>query len=232
MEKGGTGSDIGAHRWTPCGNEGYNEPRTQFDTHMRLLVEARVSMAGRVLDVGCGEGHFGSLLLDAGFDEVVGVEPHGPSASRANTKLTRVLRGRFPTKEVIPAGPFDLVVFSDSLEHIADPWDALAFARSLTTPGGHILVSVPNVCHYSVLLEQIRGRWDYAEAGLLDKGHVRFFTRLTLLEALRGAGFRTTGLTCRESVPQGQWLRPGTALMRRLTPHLFWYQVLAVARRD
>jgi hypothetical protein len=99
-----------------------------------------------------------------------------------------------------------------------------------TAPCGHTPLSVSDLCHHLVLLEQTRGRWHHAEAGLLDKGHVRFFTSRAPLEALRSASFRATCLTSKEFVSPWRWLRPGTAVMRRLTPHLFWRNLLVVAR--
>lgn len=210
----------------------YAQPRLDFGSHVNLLIAAGVRMSGRALDIGCGEGHFGRLLLNAGFDEVVGVEPHLSAASRAQSRLMTVITAPFPAAQVEGMPPFDLVVFSDSLEHIIDPWRALGEAAGLTAPGGHLLVSVPNVSHYSVILQQLRGRWDYTSEGLLDKGHVRFFTPATLKEALVGAGFRVTHTAHTESMPQRRWLKPGVALLQRWKPHFFCYEVLTVARRD
>lgn len=209
----------------------YARPRLDFSTHLSLLNAAGVQTSGRVLDVGCGEGHFGQLMLEVGFDEVVGVEPHSTAASRARSRLTMVVSAPFPNTKVETLAPYDLVVFADSLEHIVDPWHALNVAAGLLAPDGHLLVSVPNVSHYSVILQQLRGRWDYTSEGLLDRGHVRFFTPATLQEALAAEGFRVTVSTHSTWKPQKPWATPGVALLERCRPHLFWYQVLAVARR-
>lgn len=188
-------------------------------------------LRGRALDVGCGEGHFGRALLQSGFSEVVGVERHSAAASAARQLLTSVVEGDFLAVDPPDASPFDLVVFADSLEHMADPWRALDAAASLVAPRGHLLVSVPNVSHYSTVSQLLRGRWDYADAGLLDRTHLRFFTAATLTEAIGAAGFCVTGVTRSIVTPNAAWMRPAVAVVKACLPHLFWYQVIVVAQR-
>lgn len=219
-------------RIRPADDAYYRQPRLDFGTHFDMLRDAGVPSRGRALDIGCGEGHFGRLLLAAGFDEVTGVEPHPSAADRARTRLTTVVTAPFPNTDVEAMRPYDLVVFSDSLEHIADPWLALDKASGLMARGGHLLVCVPNVSHYSVLRQQLRGRWDYTNEGLLDRGHLRFFTAATLRTALVDAGFRVICTHQLTSVPQRSWMKPGVSLLQRWKPHLFWYASLAVARLE
>ena len=213
------------------GTSYYAQPRLNFDAHLGLLASAGVRIGGRALDVGCGEGHLGRLLLDAGFAEVVGVEPYETAASLARTKLTQVVSASFPTPEVADLAPFDLVVFADSLEHIVNPWEALRVASQFLVRGGHILVSVPNVGHYSVILQQIQGRWTYANEGLLDRSHLRFFTPATLQEALSAEGLLISASTHTKAKPRKRWAWPAVSLLECFRPQLFWYQVLVVARR-
>ncbi len=86
-------------------------------------------------------------------------------------------------------GRFDVLVFGDVLEHLPDPLAALRSTRSLLRPGGHIVLSVPNVAHGDVRLALLVGRFPYADLGLLDSTHLRFFTWDTLRTMLRDAGF-------------------------------------------
>ena len=158
------------------------------------------------------------------------MEPHPHAAARAQSMLTRVIVAPFPSAEIEAEESFDLVVFADSLEHIADPWHALDVAARHLSPDGHLLVSVPNISHYSVILQQFRGRWDYATEGLLDKGHLRFFTPKTIQEVLAAHGFCVIDMACSMSKPHRRLARPGVALIERWKPHLLWYQILVVAR--
>lgn len=145
---------------------------------------------GRALDVGCGAGLLGAELLRRGFSEVHGVEPVARAAQAATERLTSVVNGIFPSERVEALGCFDLIVFADSVEHMHDPWAALRTAGGMLEPEGALLLSVPNVSHWSVIRQLFEGRWDYVDEGLLDKTHLRFFTPATLREGLTAAGFR------------------------------------------
>jgi SAM-dependent methyltransferase len=81
---------------------------------------------------------------------------------------------------------FDVILCLDVLEHMVNPWGAVdRLVSRYLAPGGALVVSLPNVRHYSVVLPLLlQGRWDYQDAGLLDRTHLRFFTRDTALRLL------------------------------------------------
>jgi 2-polyprenyl-3-methyl-5-hydroxy-6-metoxy-1,4-benzoquinol methylase len=143
----------------------------------------------RLLDVGCNEGAFGALMEGRGT-EVHGIEPNASAAKTASKRLTSVTVGRFP--DDLSAGePFDCIVFNDVLEHMTDPERALAAAKYHLADGGTLVASVPNVRNFSVLAPLIlRGRWDYADWGILDRTHLRFFTKATMRELFENSGYR------------------------------------------
>lgn len=62
--------------------------------------------------------------------------------------------------------------------------------RATMRPDGRIIASIPNIQHWSIQLRLNWGDWRYAESGLLDKTHVRFFTRQTIIELFESAGFK------------------------------------------
>ena len=85
-----------------------------------------------------------------------------------------------------PASGYDVVVAGDVLEHVVDPAAAArATCADRLAPGGEVLVSVPNFGHWYPRGRVAVGRFDYDQRGLLDHGHVRFFTRRTLRAAGR-----------------------------------------------
>lgn len=143
----------------------------------------------RLLDVGCSWGRFASEVAAAHGAEAWGIEPDPETAEVAATRLDRVIVGRFP--DDIPSGEtFDCVTFTDVLEHLVDPVAALAAARATLRPGGHVVASIPNVRHRSVLVPLLKaGRFDYVEAGILDRTHLRFFTRATMREMFESNGW-------------------------------------------
>ncbi len=139
--------------------------------------------AHRVLDVGCGEGHFGQSVKVRGA-EVWGIELEAAAADRARTRLDRVLTGDVAkTLPTLPAAQFDCIVFNDVLEHLVDPDSALLAAKRLLTPNGVIVCSLPNVRHFRNLWNlMIHKQWRYEDSGTLDRTHLRFFTERSMVD--------------------------------------------------
>jgi SAM-dependent methyltransferase len=94
--------------------------------------------------------------------------------------------------EIQQEGPFDIVLAADVLEHVRDPALLLEHSRRLLVPRGTLIVSVPNFGHWYARGRTLLGAFDYDQRGLLDRGHVRFFTRRSIERELRDAGFTTT----------------------------------------
>jgi len=154
------------------------------------LILAEVRDGARVLDVGCATGYLAAELA-ARRCEVVGIEPDPDSAAQAERSCERVVVGSFESAEdraQIP-GTFDFVIFGDVLEHLVDPWEALRASRALLSAGGAVVVSLPNVAAWPVRLGLLAGHFEYANVGLLDRTHLRFFTRRTARELAGRAGF-------------------------------------------
>ena len=87
------------------------------------------------------------------------------------------------------AAPFDAVLCLDVLEHLLDPWTVLEGLAGHLAPGGTAIVSIPNIRFHKALLPLLLwGDWAYEERGVLDSTHLRFFTRKTAMELVRGAG--------------------------------------------
>ena len=86
--------------------------------------------------------------------------------------------------------PFDVVVCADVLEHLPEPDAVLARIRRWMAPDGVLLVSLPNVANVAVRLALLAGRFEYAETGILDRTHLRFYTRRSARRLVENAGFR------------------------------------------
>ena len=85
-------------------------------------------------------------------------------------------------------GPFDTILALDVLEHLKDPWAVVRQLDQALRPGGALIVSLPNVGVLSVLVPLARGRFEYQDAGVLDRTHLRWFTRSSAIELVTGAG--------------------------------------------
>ncbi len=150
----------------------------------------------RVLDVGCAAGAMGAAMLAAGATEVVGIEVHPPAAALARSRLTAVYGYDLDGLPVLPypEGYFDVITCADVLEHLKDPAAALRHLSGWLAPGGRVVCSIPNVRHESVLLPLLfEGRWDYVDAGILDRTHLRFFTVASAVRLLADAGLALDG---------------------------------------
>ncbi len=144
----------------------------------------------RVLEVGCASGYFGETLRDHGYT-VWGIEHDPAAAALARTRLDQVFEG--PVEIFLDARDagdqrFDCIVFGDVLEHLADPVTVLRRCRSILAPGGMVVASIPNVAHVAVRAMLLEGRWDYSDLGIMDRTHLRFFARSTLVELFSSAG--------------------------------------------
>ncbi|HBI43938.1 MAG TPA: hypothetical protein DDY78_13965, partial [Planctomycetales bacterium] len=170
------------------------QPGGRPDTY---YVQARPEVADlvpsechRVLEVGCGAGELGRLLKERGH-YVAGVELVPEAAEAARRHLDHVVTADVETDGLpFTPGSFDAVIFADVLEHLIDPWRVLGEAAALLSPEGRMIASIPNVQNLDVVWRLLRGRWDYRERGILDRGHLRFFT----LHGVHGL-FEQAGLT-------------------------------------
>ncbi|HWX97275.1 MAG TPA: class I SAM-dependent methyltransferase [Solirubrobacteraceae bacterium] len=146
---------------------------------------------GRVLDVGCGEGAVGRLLLAEGATAVTGIELNEHAAARAREALGEV--GVGPVEEVLPTltGPWDTICCYDVLEHLVDPGEVLTRLREAAAPGAHLHISIPNARHISLLVDLVlRGTFGYTDWGHRDSTHLRWFTRSDIVAATQAAGWR------------------------------------------
>jgi 2-polyprenyl-3-methyl-5-hydroxy-6-metoxy-1,4-benzoquinol methylase len=146
----------------------------------------------RVLDVGCGFGGLGRSLLDRGIRQVYGVELNPVAAAELAGVYTEYWIGDVEQVSLPEdIAPFDCIVFADVLEHLRDPWTTLERYLQLLKPGGLVVASIPNVRNIALLYNLIvRGRWRYDDHGLLDRTHLRFFTRTEIVELFAGAGLK------------------------------------------
>ena len=178
---------------TPIKYDGRIDLRVRNNSHSisyALIEQHFDEEAGRVLDVGCSSGYLGEALRQRGHC-VVGVEPDRISAEQARTRLDRVIVGTIEDFLAQSAGSerFDAMIFGDVLEHTADPAAVLRRCRSHLTERGIVVASVPNVAHVGVRAMLLAGRWDYDERGILDRTHLRFFTKASLVDLLEDAGY-------------------------------------------
>ena len=151
--------------------------------------------ARTILDVGCSVGNFGELLKQELRAEVWGVESDEQAAEIASHKLDRVFPALFDRNLNLPVGKFDCIVFNDVLEHMIDPYGALEYARGLLSKSGCVVASIPNVRYFgNIWTLLVHKNWEYVDAGILDRTHLRFFTERTIRSTFEDLGYRVETL--------------------------------------
>ncbi len=198
--------------------------------------------AMKVLDIGCADGTLGKRLLEKGIREVIGIEINPNACKNAEHNLSRIICGDIeeivlPFKE----GYFDCIICGDALEHLKEPLSVLKKIKSYLSNAGAIIASIPNVRHHGVINMLANGRWKYEDYGILDRTHLRFFTKKEIEELFYDAGFEITGIT--ENIdPQYYNINPlsenisfGRVTLNNLTPNelkdLFVVQYLIRAQK-
>lgn len=169
----------------------------------------------KILELGCGEGTTLAWLKSIDrCTECVGIELSEVAARKAGEVADRVIVADFERDELVfQDASFDCILCLDVLEHLQDPWGALGRLAVWLRPGGTVVISVPNVRHKSVILDLVlRGRFDYQDSGILDRTHLRFFTRSSA-EAL----VRSAGLAVEKVQPQPQSVEGLSGLLNTLS---------------
>jgi 2-polyprenyl-3-methyl-5-hydroxy-6-metoxy-1,4-benzoquinol methylase len=214
----------------------YHIKESADSSHGVILDWLRQMPPSRILDLGCSSGQLSSRIRALGH-HVTGVDaeelPHVRDRCDAfhQADLDRGL-----PDEITTGQPFDVVICADVLEHLRRPEDMLAQLHSVLVPRGNVIASVPNFGHWYSRGRTALGLFDYDQRGILDRGHVRFFTRRSFERLTTNAGFaplrrHVTGLPL--DVLTGATQRPLTRAVKAvdrlavtLRPTLFGYQLI------
>ena len=198
-----------------------------------------------MLDVSCGEGFLAAELL-VGGNRVTGIDAL-PEASRRDALSdyysVDLNSGLETVVERLKGKRFDRILLLDILEHLYDPERIVAQCHALLADDGEVIVSLPNVANISVRLMLLFGKFNYSDRGIMDRTHLRWYTRRTARQLLQEAGYRIVaekvtvvpialalGLS-----PQGfvfGLLNFCLGALTRMLPTLLGYQIMLVGRRD
>jgi 2-polyprenyl-3-methyl-5-hydroxy-6-metoxy-1,4-benzoquinol methylase len=144
------------------------------------------------LEFGCGTGEFSALVKRTFGAETWAVEINADAARRAAKRLDKLInRDAAESLDEIPQGYFDCIILFDVLEHMVDPAFLLGALKAKLTARGVIVASIPNIRYYRTLADLVvHGNWDYKEHGILDRTHLRFFTKKSIIKMFSLLGFR------------------------------------------
>jgi 2-polyprenyl-3-methyl-5-hydroxy-6-metoxy-1,4-benzoquinol methylase len=221
----------------------YPIKQSRHSSHDYFLRDAGSNQS--ILEIGAGEGFFARELA-ARENRVTGVDclpapRHAEAFERyVSADLSRGFGGALAQLE---SSSYDKILCMDVLEHLERPGQILEECHRLMRANTLLLVSVPNVANITVRLALLFGQFNYAERGIMDRTHLRFYTRKTARALLESAGYKIEGL--RVTVMPLELvlgLSPSNPVMRlintvlyvatRWLPGLLGYQIVLRARSN
>ena len=210
-------------------------------SHRRLigLIPRWCRKGGHFLDLGAFGGEVGGAVR-AHFGTTLAVERDPDQIATLSARYDRVVIADLEQIANLPRS-VDAILLADVLEHLRDPERLLELAAQHLAPEGKIFISIPNVANFAVRIQLLLGRFDYQDRGILDRTHVRFYTRRTARKLIEGAGLRildetATPVPVREAFPRWPRLVVGVleAVALMLTPvwpTLLGYQFVFVTEK-
>ncbi|MCT0209040.1 bifunctional 2-polyprenyl-6-hydroxyphenol methylase/3-demethylubiquinol 3-O-methyltransferase UbiG [Synechococcus sp. CS-1332] len=203
------------------------------------LISEGIKSGTTVLDVGAGNGVLAQLFLARGISLCIdGVEPSADAVSLASCHYRHLHHGALAeVMEHLSPTTYDHVVLADVIEHTVDPSETLSLASALLGADGRIWISLPNVAFAPIRAELLHGSWTYSDWGILERSHLRFFTKASLKRLISDAGLEIETIYhlgrspfCMEKKLQDYPLNMLTLLQMKADPLAFTYQFLAICR--
>jgi len=156
-----------------------------------------------VLDIGCANGYLGQELKK-NRNILCGIEISETAAKEARKYYDNIIVGNIESMEMpYKSEQFDVIICADILEHLFNPEKILKRLNKYLKASGSIIVSIPNIAHWSIRLKLLLGRFEYEETGLLDCGHIRFFTYDSARKMFNRAGYNIEREDSVISLPKG-----------------------------
>src|SRR3989338_2118133 len=173
-----------------------------YDTHNPevinfLFQEAKPGV--RILDVGCGTGKLGKLIKSKINCYIEGIEIDPEAAKIAQKGYDKIieinLEELIAQKKLLGAiGKYDIIILGDILEHIRQPDELLRSCQDVLKDNGYLIASIPNIANWMIRIKLLFGIFNYS-GGILDEGHVRFFTYKTARRLLQKNGYSIISVT-------------------------------------
>ncbi|WP_294733578.1 class I SAM-dependent methyltransferase [uncultured Flavobacterium sp.] len=176
----------------------------------------------KILEIGAAYGETLFFLKEQGIAaEVVGVELYQDVENKDNYKpLDRFIFANIEESDFSEYDNyFDIILLPDVLEHLVEPRKVLSKVKKYLNNDGEVLVSMPNIRHYSAINKILfKGDFRYEESGIFDYTHARFYCRKNIKELLENSGFTVN--YCESSVKNYKG-KSGIKIMNQLTLGIF-----------
>jgi len=191
------------------------------------VIASIVEPGAKVLDVGCASGFLAEYLVRNMNCHVIGIELDPISAERARSRCQRVVVGDVTDPAIIEqiSGHYDYVIFADVIEHLPDPEGVLIRAREWIGENGLVIISLPNIAYYRIRLHLLRGKFEYRDIGIMDRTHLRFYTKASAKQFIESCGLRVLRT-------EPIFVKPKDAALGPLFPTLFAYIFVFVCEKN
>lgn len=169
----------------------YSESPDYYSNPRPEMLEFIPESAKTILDVGCGQGDFAARAKAERHVIAWGVDIDSASVTIAQNRLDNAICGDISTViGNLPDGYFDVIFFNDSLEHMIDPYKVIKMMKTKLSSKGIVVSSIPNVRYFRNLINLLyRKDWRYEDSGIMDRTHLRFFTKKSILELFEDNGY-------------------------------------------
>lgn len=154
----------------------YTLKKDPYSSHSIItnLLKTKYS-SGKFLDVGCGPGFIGKML-NKNY-ELHGIDKNIEIKRLISPIYKQVCFLNVENDDFTSGSKYDAIIFGDILEHLINPKTVLKrYSSKYLKKGGSIIISLPNVAHWSIRTSLLFGNFDYNDKGILDSTHLRFFT--------------------------------------------------------
>ncbi len=203
-------------------------------------IQARLIPANsHVLELGCSSGYMSGYLEQKKGCTVVGLDYDPLAIEIAKTRTSAAyladLEAPDPLNVAKVYAPFDVLYAANVLEHVRSAETVLKEAHSLLKPNALLIMTLPNIAHYSIRLRLLLGKFDYTDYGIMDRTHVHFYTVDTARTLLKSAGYHVESLHIAGSFLQN-WLnqrarQANKPLPNPVLPDLLGYEMTFLAQK-
>lgn len=219
----------------------YHDKPSRWSSHSHIVARLNnLPAQNKVLDVGTATGMLARMCENKAL-RFFGVEMNSDWAQVASPFYEKIWIQSIDAMDEEFLQGYNAVILGDLLEHLSAPEPVLKKLVSLQDSDSIFLISVPNVANFWVRLNLLFGRFDYADRGILDRTHLRFFTRKTLVEMIKNSGLKIVSIQVTpiplELVSTFFITAPGKALhalfagLTLLFPTLLGYQFIVEAKK-
>jgi methionine biosynthesis protein MetW len=148
----------------------------------------------RILELGCASGYLSGYMEQKLGCRVTGLEADAAAVEIAKSRCSEVFQVDLDSEDALQvarsSAPYDVLLATAVLEHLKYPERLLHQARELLNPNAKIIVSLPNIAHWSIRLNLLRGKFEYQDYGIMDRTHLHFYTLSTGRQLLEESGLQ------------------------------------------